>query len=183
MIALLAAIPLRFWIAGGLLAAGLAYGVSLKLETIELERDLSEEKTLRAFDQTRAAEDAAARERQYRAKEQALNQNRDEVVNDAIRKTEAAASAVVASNVASEQLRQRIATLVAAGRAAKDPGAARPGAAAGDPIGVLADVLGRADTRAGVLAAYADRARTAGQACEQLYDAVAATPARSSSAP
>lgn len=70
---------------------------------------------------------------------------------------------------AAERLRQRVADLVAASRR---PAPAGSGQAAGDPIGVLADVLGRADRRAGVLAEYADRARVAGQACERAYDAL-----------
>lgn len=41
---------------------------------------------------------------------------------------------------------------------------------ADDPIGVLADVLARADARAGVLAEHADRARIAGLACEAEYE-------------
>lgn len=49
-------------------------------------------------------------------------------------------------------------------------------AAAGDAIGVLADVLGRADRRAGVLAAYADAARTAGLKCERDYDSLKPPP-------
>jgi hypothetical protein len=43
-------------------------------------------------------------------------------------------------------------------------------AAAGDAIEVLADVLGRADRRAGELASYADAARIAGLKCEADYD-------------
>ena len=46
--------------------------------------------------------------------------------------------------------------------------------AAGDAIGVLADVLGRADRRAGILASYADAARAAGLKCERDYDALTA---------
>lgn len=42
--------------------------------------------------------------------------------------------------------------------------------AAGDPIGVLADVLGRADRRAGILADLADRRGLAGRSCEREYD-------------
>lgn len=48
--------------------------------------------------------------------------------------------------------------------------------AAGDAIGVLADVLGRADRRAGVLASVADAARAAGLKCERDYDALTAPP-------
>jgi hypothetical protein len=47
--------------------------------------------------------------------------------------------------------------------------AAQPG---GDPLGLLVDVLGRADKRAGELAEYADRLRVAGIACERSYDAL-----------
>ena len=47
--------------------------------------------------------------------------------------------------------------------------------AAGDAIGVLADVLGRADTRAGILASTADAARIAGLKCERDYDALNGT--------
>lgn len=71
---------------------------------------------------------------------------------------------------AGRDLRVRLNAAVAAARAASAAG----GEAAGDPIGVLADVLSRADERAGVLADYADRARIAGLACERSYDALRA---------
>jgi hypothetical protein len=60
--------------------------------------------------------------------------------------------------------------------AACDPTASGNRPAAGDPAGVLADVLGRADERAGLLAEYADRARIAGQQCEAAYDALTRQP-------
>lgn len=47
-------------------------------------------------------------------------------------------------------------------------------AAAAQTIGVLADVSGRADRRAGVLASYAEAARAAGLKCERDYDALTA---------
>ncbi len=65
-------------------------------------------------------------------------------------------------------LRVRLAGAVAAARAA----AAAGSAPAGDPIGVLADVLVRADDRAAVLADFADRSRAAGLACERSYEAL-----------
>lgn len=43
-----------------------------------------------------------------------------------------------------------------------------------DPIGVLADVFGRADARAGKLAGIADDSRVKGLACEAFYDAARA---------
>jgi hypothetical protein len=48
------------------------------------------------------------------------------------------------------------------------PGYSTPGP---DPIGVLADVLGRANARAGELAGVADDSRVRGLACEAAYDA------------
>ena len=50
--------------------------------------------------------------------------------------------------------------------------AAGASAPAADPIGMLADVLGRADARAGKLAEYADRARIAGDACVSAYESL-----------
>lgn len=45
----------------------------------------------------------------------------------------------------------------------------QPGA---DPIGVFAELLVRADSRAEEVAGYADRIRIAGLACERSYDAI-----------
>jgi hypothetical protein len=60
----------------------------------------------------------------------------------------------------------------AARRTSGDSAARVDGQAAADPAGMLADVLRRADERAGILAEYADRARIAGQQCERDYDAL-----------
>jgi chromosome segregation ATPase len=49
-------------------------------------------------------------------------------------------------------------------------GASEPGS---DPIGVLAGLFERADQRAGELAEYAQRLRSAGSACERAADAIA----------
>jgi hypothetical protein len=68
------------------------------------------------------------------------------------------------AGAAAERLRQRTAAVVAAGSAT-----AAGSSATDDPIGVLALVFGRADDRAGILAAYADQARAAGLACESAY--------------
>lgn len=48
-------------------------------------------------------------------------------------------------------------------------GIAGAGQAGTDPLDLLAELFGRADDRAGELAAIADRARVAGLACEQAY--------------
>lgn len=72
-----------------------------------------------------------------------------------------------------ESVRVRDAAAAAAQRARAQCAGATPadlGTPAGDPIGVLADVLGRADERAGILAELADRRYIAGRACEREYD-------------
>lgn len=77
------------------------------------------------------------------------------------------------ADTAAGELREQVDRLAAAARAgACNPAAAGNGAAAGDPIGVLADVLRRADERAGVLARFGDESRAAGAECERQYDAL-----------
>lgn len=88
-----------------------------------------------------------------------------------IKRDEALADAR-AANTVSERLRQRVGELTAMARAASNPAAISGSATAGDPLDVLAVVVGRLDQRAGELADYADRARIAGQACEGYYDAL-----------
>jgi hypothetical protein len=79
----------------------------------------------------------------------------------------------VIADAASGQLRERLAAYVTAARfAARHPGLALGGPAAEDPAGVLADVLGRCETRVRQLAAVADERGRAGQLCERAYDAL-----------
>lgn len=77
------------------------------------------------------------------------------------------------ADAAAGKLRQRVADLVAHAReAAAHPSAAAASASTDDPIGVLADVLERADARAGSMAAIADARGAAGELCEKLYDSL-----------
>jgi ATPase subunit of ABC transporter with duplicated ATPase domains len=73
---------------------------------------------------------------------------------------------------AAERMRDAAAAAATAARAqcsaVATPGYGTPGP---DPIGVLADVLRRADARAGELAGIADDRRVRGLACEAFYDA------------
>lgn len=93
--------------------------------------------------------------------------DQQEIARHAKKAAESARVDARASDLHARQLRGQLAAVRAA-----HPPAACGGEAAGDAIGVLADVLERADTRARVLAEYADAARTAGQACERAYDAL-----------
>lgn len=117
----------------------------------------------------KAAEDArlAAQETQRRLDAQEENQRAHDK-----ELAQAQADAAVA-HAAADRLQRQLAAFVAASR---HPAAGSVGTPAGDPIGVLADVLSRADKRAGILAAYADAARAAGLQCERNYDALRAHP-------
>ncbi|MBN3500930.1 DUF2514 family protein [Burkholderia cenocepacia] len=114
---------------------------------------------------TLAAVDAA------RAEEQRRTAAQSEIANDANQQRTTALADAFAARAAAGSLQQRVDQLVAA---ARNPATAAGSPAAGDALDLLADVLGRADQRAGELAEYADRARIAGQQCERDYDALTA---------
>jgi hypothetical protein len=84
-----------------------------------------------------------------------------------LRTHQALADAAAAAGAA-DRLRGQLAAYVRAARAST----AGSSPAAGDPIGVLADVFSRCDAQQGVVARYADTAREAGKLCEQSYDAL-----------
>ncbi|AIT20982.1 DUF2514 family protein [Burkholderia thailandensis] len=107
-----------------------------------------------------------------RAEEQRRTAAQSEIANHANHQRTAALADAFAARAAAGSLQQRVDQLVAA---AHHPAAAAGSPAAGDALDLLADVLGRADQRAGELAEYADRARIAGQQCERDYDALIVT--------
>ena len=106
-----------------------------------------------------------------RAIEQELRNAQDQNAQQAEALLAAVDYAVTVDRVASERLRNAAQDLAAVARsrcaASTTPSS---GPAGGDPIGVLADVLGRADQRAGELAAIADSARIRGLTCEAEYE-------------
>ena len=104
-----------------------------------------------------------------RAEEQRRTAAQSEIAKDANKQRTAALADAFAARAAAGSLQQRVDQLVAA---ARHPTTAAGSPAAGDALDLLADVLGRADQRAGDLAAYADAARIAGQQCERDYDAL-----------
>ena len=90
---------------------------------------------------------------------------------DASKKRDQARADAAAAASAADGLRKQVAVLV---ERARQPAVAAGSTPTGDAVDLLADVLGRADERAGELAEYADRARIAGQQCERDYDALTA---------
>ena len=101
-------------------------------------------------------------------------------LDNAAKENRAVQAHAAAANSTAERLRVQIAEYAANANASSSARRAREraatlarSAAASDPIGVLASVLGRCDARAGTLAEYADRAQIAGKACERSYAALA----------
>jgi len=95
------------------------------------------------------------------------------IVRDA--QLQAGAASAAAARAASERdaFRVRLNAFVESNRGPGHPTAAA-GGEAGDPIGVLAQVLGATDDFAGRVAAEADANRIAGLACERAYDSLSA---------
>lgn len=104
-----------------------------------------------------------------RAEEQRRVSILGEIANEANRKAqEATADAALAADAAS-RLHQELARL--RGRTCH-PAASASSQTAGDPIGVLIDVLTGLESSGREIAAYADQSRIAGQACERAYDSL-----------
>lgn len=108
-----------------------------------------------------------ARETQRRLKEQ---QDAQAAYDQSLAQARADADAAASSE---QRLRAQLARYaVAARRRPGDPAPVVNGQTALASPGVLSELLGRADARAGLLASVADAARRAGIQCEREYDAL-----------
>jgi hypothetical protein len=157
-----------------LVAAAVLVLVGLQQVRVSRARaDASAARAALAAERATQARAAAAAERAARTEEARRETERQEVIRHAHEQTAAADAAARDAGRAAAGLRQQIAALVAAGRrAAAHSDAPIGGAPATDALDLLADVLGRADERAGTLAAEADRRGIAGRACVAAYDAL-----------
>ncbi|KWA72800.1 hypothetical protein WL30_11395 [Burkholderia ubonensis] len=110
--------------------------------------------------------DALATERDEFRRRSAAQQ---EIATHAAKERDQARVDAAAAASAADGLRRQVAALVSdARRSATSAG----GSSASDALDLLADVLGRADARAGDLATIADERGVAGQQCERSYDAL-----------
>jgi len=110
-----------------------------------------------------------------REEEQRRQASIDKVRDDAEKQIARAESDALAARDAADGVLEQAKRLAArAGKCPSNPSATQPGTTATEPSVVLADLLGRADARAGELAAAYDRSRAAGLACERAYDALLA---------
>lgn len=124
----------------------------------------------------RDARDAQARtdnEAAERAKEQVRQLSINKAIQDGQRTIDQATADAAAARTSADSLRGAVDTLsarLAASEASGNSCTAAASKAATRAAMVLADVLKRADQRAGDLAELADQARARGMTCEQAYD-------------
>lgn len=97
----------------------------------------------------------------------------EEIRNESKKQIEQLKVDTAGANAAADSLHDKANRMAkAAGRCTDDTNTARRSASAATTSLVLADVLKRADQRAGELAAAYDRARASGLMCERAYDAL-----------
>lgn len=167
------AVSWKFKVAAILLAVA-ALG-SLYAWRVHVERDIGRAEVQLKWDAVVSQQRAAAlAESESNARETLRRLTRQKENQDAQNAELAAARSDAARNdAAAGKLRTQLADTAKRWRdALGDSPTGGNCATAGDAIGVLADVLGRADRRAGILATYADAARVAGLKCERDYDAL-----------
>ncbi len=161
------------YVVGGLILAGAAAVGTQTWRLHSLETDFAEARAGWAQRETDLAQQVADAEHRERAKEQAWNARQQEIVDVANQKVAAADSAASAAVSARDRLLDRVQAAAAAARRSRaNPSAPSDGQAAPDAIGVLADVLGRADAAAGFMAAVADQRGIRGEACERAYESL-----------
>ena len=156
------------------LALGLGLGFALVMQTLRLaeaELETAHTETTLQTERTTAARSALKASERYRTLE---GKHRDEINhNDTAAQNALAladsgrARAVDARNRMQRDLADYITHHRAAAQARAAAGQCAPDAA---PADLLADMLRRADDRAGELAHVADTARVRGLACERAYD-------------
>lgn len=157
------------YIAAVLLVAAVLFGAYHHGVTVTDEKWQSEWNNRDARDaETRAFNEAAEC-----TKEQAYQQSINKAVQDGQRIIDQATADAAAAPASADGLRgaaDNLANRLAASEASGNSCTTAAGKAAARAAMVLADVLKRADQRAGDLAAVADQARARGVTCEQAYD-------------
>jgi len=161
------------FLAGALVIAVLAGGGVALYRSGHAAGEEGERKTWQAKWDEEAASLATARtraEQEAREEEQRRQAEIDEVRDHAQEEIAQAQADAAAAGVESGRLREQARRLAArASQCASNPGTPQGSPATGQPAMVLADLLSRADERAGELAAAYDRARASGLACERAY--------------
>ncbi|MCP1446159.1 pyridoxal/pyridoxine/pyridoxamine kinase [Pseudomonas sp. GGS8] len=159
------------YIAAVLLAAGALFGAyhhGLSVKDAEWQSAWNDR-------DTRDAEAKALNEAAERTKEQARQLSINKAMQDGQQIIDQATADAAAARASADSLRGAADTLAARLAASQTSGnscTAAASQAATRAAMVLADVLKRADQRAGELAEVADQARARGVTCEQAYDGI-----------
>ena len=133
------------------------------------ERDMAEVKSLHAQERERHAQAAQQAEAKARLTEQARVAAIERIEHETFTRTQAIQADAAAARRSADSLRNHIARLAGSGSAPSDTAAAPSSEAATGPGLVLTELFSRTLDRTVELAEYADRARTAGLACEAAY--------------
>lgn len=160
------------WLLYGAVVAAALFG----LNWLDNSRQAIGERRVQAkWDADKARQTAnALAESQANALETFRRLERQQKAQDARDEEMARAKAdAIAAGRERDQLHDDLATYAAAvGGTSGNPATGDNGEAARAATGVLADLLRRADERAGILAKHADEARAAGLQCERSYQAL-----------
>lgn len=154
-------IPPQFRLAAYALAAALLFASGWTAQGWRLNAHIAQM-------QADSAQELAAAIAQARSEEQRRQTALEIIRDDANKQISTALSDAAAAHTAAIGLREQVNRLASR----KCPSAAGGGETANDPALLLGELFKRADEVAGELAAYADRARIAGQACEASYGAL-----------
>lgn len=167
---------IKAWILSYGLALAFVFGLAgwtmYGVQTIRLARSERDTATLHSAWDTQllqAAKVAETTGTQYRAEEARRNDAINKAVQDEAIKTKSAQADAVSAGDALERLRKRVAVAASCGATPGNTIAATSSAAASAPADVQSDVLGRVGEAAGLIAAYGDAARIAGEACQVSY--------------
>lgn len=154
-----------------LLVAGALFGAYHHGETVTNDDWQARWSERDARDEAAKADNEAAERTKEQSRQQAINK----VVQNGQALIDTAAAAVTAANRESDRLRSAadgLANRIAASQGGSHSCTSAASAAATRAVMVLADVLKRADQRAGDLAGYADQSHGRGVTCEQAYDSL-----------
>jgi len=154
-------IPAQFRLAVYALACALLFGAGWLTNGWRLNADIAQIEADQAQALTAAIQQARAEEQRRQIALEGIRKDAHEQISTAV-------SDAAAAHAAAVGLQQQVDRL-----AARRCPSVTDGSPAADPAGLLlADLLGRIDKRAGELAAHADRARIAGDACVKAYRSV-----------
>lgn len=157
------AIPFLLAIAGVLACLWWAYSHGVSVTDAEWQGKWDKQATELATVRADAVIAAREAEQRRQADMDKVRQDAEKQIANAERDADVADAAAVGLREQARRLALR------ASQCASHSGTAKSGDAAGQSAVVLADLLGRADARAGELARAYDRARASGLACQRAY--------------